>query len=71
VLWIAIALVALVVRRPASILALSAPALAAAVVILLSALAIAAVPHYAVAVTPAFLLLLAGALLGPRARTRG
>jgi hypothetical protein len=65
-LWIAAALVALVIRRPANVVALSAPAIAAVVVIVMSALAIAAVPHYAVPGAPAFALLVAGALLGPR-----
>lgn len=48
VLWLAIGLVALAVRRPANALALSAPAIAAFMVIVLSALAIAAIPHYSV-----------------------
>ncbi len=65
--WIIVAVVAFVVRRPAKAVALVTPALAAFVVILLSALAIAGVPEYAVAVAPAFLLLASGALFGPRA----
>ena len=65
VLWLAIGLVALAVRRSANALALSAPAIAAFMVIVLSALAIAAIPHYSVPVTPAFALLGAAALLGP------
>jgi hypothetical protein len=68
-LWIVVALVGLVVRRPANLVALATPALAAFVVILVSALAIAGVPEYAVAVAPAFLLLAAGALFGPRRGT--
>jgi len=66
-LWIIVAVVGFVVRRPANIVALVTPALAGFVVILLSALAIAGVPEYAVAVAPAFLLLAAGVLFGPRA----
>jgi hypothetical protein len=65
-LWIVVALVALIVRRPANVVALATPASAAFLVILLNALAIAGVPEYAVAVAPAFLLLVAGGLLGPR-----
>jgi hypothetical protein len=65
-LWLAVGLVALWVRRPAAALALATPAIAAFIVIVLSALAIAAVPHYSVPVAPAFLLLGAGALLGAR-----
>lgn len=66
-LWIALGLVALVVRRPANALTAVAPALAAFIVIALNALAIAGVPHYSVAVAPAFVLLAASALFGPRA----
>jgi lipopolysaccharide export LptBFGC system permease protein LptF len=67
-LWVVVALVGLVVRRPANLVALVTPAVAAFVVIFVSALAIAGVPEYAVAVAPAFLLLMAGALFGPRRR---
>jgi hypothetical protein len=67
-LWLVIALVGLVVRRPTNLVALAAPAVAAFIVIFVSALAIAGVPEYAVAVAPAFLLLAAGALFGPRGR---
>ena len=70
VLWLAIGLVALAVRRPSNALELSAPAIAAFIVIVLSALAIAAIPHYSVPVTPAFALLGAAALLGPVAVRR-
>jgi hypothetical protein len=59
-----------VVRRPANALALSAPAIAAFIVVVLSALAIAAIPHYSVPVTPASVLLAAGALLGLRGADR-
>lgn len=68
VLWLVIGLVALAMRRPANALAMSVPGIAAFTVIVLSALAIAAIPHYSVPVTPAFALLAAGALVGPRAR---
>lgn len=66
VLWLAVGLIGLCFRHPANALALGAPAIAALIVIVLSALAIAAVPHYAVPVTPGFLLLAAGALFAPR-----
>jgi hypothetical protein len=66
VLWLVLGLVGLALRRPRNALALTTPAVAAFIVILLSALAIAAVPHYSVPVAPAFVLLAAGALLGPR-----
>jgi hypothetical protein len=67
--WLALGIVGLVARRPARALALAAPAVAALVVIVLSALGLPAVPHYSLPVAPAFVLLAAGALLGPRART--
>ena len=69
VLWLALGLVGLSVRRPASALALATPAIAAFIVIVLSALAIAAIPHYSVPVTPACLLLGVGGLLGQRRAT--
>jgi hypothetical protein len=68
-LWLAIGLVAFAVRGPANALALSAPGIAAFMVIVLSALAIAAIPHYSVPVTPAFVLLASGGLVGSRRKT--
>lgn len=65
-LWLVVALVALAARRPENSVALVTPSIAAFVVILLSALAIAGVPEYAVAVSPAFLLFAGGALFGRR-----
>jgi hypothetical protein len=70
VLWLAIGLVSLAVRRPANALVLSAPAIAAFIVIVLSALAIAAIPHYSVPVAPAFALLGAAALFAPKKTQR-
>jgi hypothetical protein len=70
VLWLAAGLVGLVVRRPKNTLAAATPAIAGFVVIVLSALAIAAVPHYSVPVTPAFALLAAVAWLGLRRTER-
>ncbi len=70
VLWLALGLVCLVIRRPGNALAMSTPALAAFIVIVLSALAIAAIPHYSVPVAPAFFLLGAAAMLAPAARAR-
>ena len=58
------------IRRPSNALAMSTPALAAFIVIVLSALAIAAIPHYSVPVAPAFFLLGAAAMLAPAARAR-
>jgi hypothetical protein len=66
VLWLAVGIGLLAVRRPRNALALATPATAALVVIALNALAIASVPHYSVPVAPAFALLAAGTLLGPR-----
>ena len=59
--------VGLALRRPQNALALATPAIAAVAVVVLSALAIEAIPYYSVPVTPAFLLLTAGWLVAPRA----
>ncbi len=64
VLWLALGLVGLAVRRPSNALAMGTPAVASLVIVFLSALAIASVPHYTVPAAPAFVLLAAGALLG-------
>ena len=65
-LWLLLGVIGLAARRPLNALALVTPALAAIIVIVLNALAIAGVPHYSVPAAPAFILLAAGALLGPR-----
>ena len=65
ILWLLVGVVALVVRSTSG-LALATPAIAALVVLVLSALAIPSVPHYAVPVAPAFVLLAGASLLGPR-----
>ncbi|MGH3136162.1 MAG: hypothetical protein ACRDPV_06690 [Gaiellaceae bacterium] len=70
VLWLALGVIGLAIRRPLNALAMSTPAIAACIVIVLSALAIAAIPHYSVPVTPAFLLLGSGGLLAPRRTKR-
>ena len=70
VLWLALGLVFVVIRRPRNALAMSTPALAAFIVIVLSALAIAAIPHYSVPVAPAFLLFGAAAMFAPGGRAR-
>ena len=66
ILWLLVGVVALVVRRTDRTLALATPAIAALIVLVLSALAIPSVPHYAVPVAPAFVLLAGASLLGPR-----
>ena len=63
ILWIALGLIALVLRRPQGARTLVALALAALFVIVFNALDL----HFALPVAPAFVLLGAGALLGPRA----
>lgn len=67
--WLAIGLVALVVRRPRGSLALSMPAGAALLVDFVSALGLPAVPHYSVPTAPAFVLLAAGSVLAERVPT--
>lgn len=65
--FLVLGIVGLVLRRPRNALALATPAVAAVVVVVLSALAIEAIPYYSVPVAPAFLLLAAGWLVAPRA----
>jgi hypothetical protein len=69
ILWIALGIVALLWRRPRNARVLVALALAALAVIAVNALGLFADPHFALPVAPAFVLLGAGALLGPRYRT--
>ncbi|MFY9577879.1 MAG: glycosyltransferase 87 family protein [Gaiellaceae bacterium] len=65
-LWLVVALVAFVWRRPRGTLPLLAPTAAALVVVLVSALGLPAEPHYSVPVAPAFVLLAGGALFARR-----
>ena len=69
-LWIAVGLIALVVRRPRGWPTLLALGLAALFVIAFNALGLFADPRFALPVAPAFVLFAAGALLGPRATVR-
>jgi hypothetical protein len=66
ILWIALALIALVVRRPRGAGTLVAIALAALGVIVLNALGLFADPRFALPVAPAFVLLGSCSLLGRR-----
>jgi hypothetical protein len=66
ILWIALGLVALVIRRPHGTQALVAIALAALAVIVLNALGLFADPRFALPVAPAFVLFGSCALLGRR-----
>jgi hypothetical protein len=66
IVWLLVGVVALVARRPQRALVLTVPAIAGLLVILLTSLGLPAVPHYSVPVAPAFVLLMAGALLAPR-----
>jgi hypothetical protein len=67
ILWIVLGAVALLWRRPRNAGILIALALAALLVIVFNALGLFADPHFALPVAPAFVLLGACALLGPRA----
>jgi len=67
IIWIAVGLVALALRRPRRASVLVALALAALFVIAFNALGLFADPHFALPVAPAFVLFGAGALLGRRA----
>jgi hypothetical protein len=66
VLFLAIGAVALAARRPRNSLALSVPTMAGLLVVFFSAVGLPAVPHYSVPIAPAFVLLAAGAVFGPR-----
>ena len=70
ILWIALGLVALALRRPRGARTLLALALAALVVIVFNALGLFADPRFALPVAPAFVLLGIGALVGPRSAER-
>jgi len=65
-LWLALAVIAFLIRRPRWGLAMWAPALAGLIIIVLSALGLPAEPHYSMPVAPAFVLLAGGALFAPR-----
>ena len=66
ILWIALGLIALALRRPRGALMLVAIGLAAFVVIMLNALGLFADPRFALPVAPAFILFGSCALLGKR-----
>ncbi len=69
VIWIAIGLIALALRRPRGARVLTALGLAALFVIVFNALGLFADPRFALPVAPAFVLFGACAAFGPRART--
>jgi len=69
-LFLVVGIVALAVRRPADSLALVIPTLAGLLVVLLTATGLPATPHFSVPVAPAFFLLAAGSLFGPRRASR-
>jgi hypothetical protein len=66
IIWIVLGLLGLIWRRPRGAATLVALGLAAMLVIVFNALGLFADPHFALPVAPAFVLLAAGALLGPR-----
>lgn len=66
IIWIALGLIGLLLRRPRGARTLVALVLAGLLVIVLNALGLFADPHFALPVAPAFVLLGAGALLGRR-----
>jgi hypothetical protein len=67
ILWIAVGLVAIAIRRPRGAGTLAALGLAALLVVVLNALGLFADRHFVLPVAPAFVLLGVGALLGARA----
>jgi hypothetical protein len=66
ILWIALGLIGLALRRPSGTRTLVAIAVTALVVIVLNALGLFADPRFALPVAPAFILFGSGALLGRR-----
>jgi hypothetical protein len=68
VVWLAVGLLGLAVRRPRRALVALAPAAAGLVVIVGTSLVALSVPEYAAPVTPAFILLAAAGLLGSAPR---
>jgi Dolichyl-phosphate-mannose-protein mannosyltransferase len=68
ILWIVLGLLGLVLRRPRGALTLLAVAVSAFMIVVLNALGLFADPHFVLPVAPAFVLLGAGATLGPTAR---
>jgi hypothetical protein len=68
ILWIAVGLIGLALRRPRGALTLVALAVGAFMIIVLNALGLFADPHFALPVAPAFVLLGAGGVLAPRRR---
>jgi hypothetical protein len=66
IIWLAVGLIALLIRRPRGAATLVALALSALLVIVLNALGLFADLHFALPVAPAFVLFGAGALLGRR-----
>jgi len=71
IVWIAVGLLGLMLRRPRGSLTLLAVAVSALMIIVLNALGLFADQHFALPVAPAFVLLGAGALLAPRGRGIG
>jgi hypothetical protein len=71
IVWIALGLAALLIRRPRGARTLIAIALAALFVIVFNALGLFADPRFALPVAPAFVLFGAAALLGPRGEAAG
>ena len=65
-LFLAVGLIALLLRRPRRRVALLLPAAAAILLIAISALGVADVVFYTLPVAPAFIMLTLGALLAPR-----
>jgi hypothetical protein len=73
IVWLAVGLVAVVLRRPQRALVALSPAFAALVVIVMTSLVALSVAEYVAPVSPAFVLLAAAGLVGeqPRGRLRG
>jgi hypothetical protein len=66
IVWLAVGVAAMALRRPRRALVAVAPTVGALAVIVGTALVAVAVPEYALPVSPAFILLAAAGLVGPR-----
>jgi Glycosyltransferase family 87/Dolichyl-phosphate-mannose-protein mannosyltransferase len=65
-LWLGLALIALIIRRPRRTEAMAIASIGGLLVIIVSAAGLPAEPHYSVPVAPAFVLLASGAFFAPR-----
>jgi len=71
IVWLLLGSIGIAIRRPRGSKVMALLALAALTIVVFNALAQSSDPRYMLPVAPAFVLLAAGALLGPRERASG